>query len=58
MENKKFKTVFKPSVARKLLHFGFQIVDIKEHNKIENKTIFIFEETKEFKEVFEKIIAK
>lgn len=49
------RIVFKPSVARTLLHNGCPIVDIKQHRHIENKTVFVFEETEKFLEIFNKL---
>ena len=39
------KSVFTPYVARKLLHMGNPIVDIKPMKENRDKTIFVFENT-------------
>lgn len=44
-DNKKYKLIFSPNVARKLLKQGNCIYDIKPDKKNINKTIFVFELT-------------
>lgn len=44
------KEIFTPYVARRLLHMGNPIIDIKPDKKNRDKTIFIFEITNKFKE--------
>lgn len=39
----KYKLIFNPIIARKLLKMGNVIVDIKPHKKYKDRTIFIFE---------------
>lgn len=46
----KYKSIFTPGVARYLLKLGNPIYDIKADKKNKNKTIFIFAETKKFKQ--------
>lgn len=43
-----YKSIFSPSIARKLLKLGNQIYDIKADKKNKDKTIFIFEVTEKF----------
>lgn len=46
MDNKEFKFIFTPYVARRLLKMGNPIIDIKPDVNNKDKTIFIFELTK------------
>lgn len=46
--NKKYKEIFTPYVARKLLKMGNPIYDIKPMKENRDKTIFIFEITEKF----------
>lgn len=46
--NKKFKEIFTPYVARRLLRMGNPIYDIKPDKNNKEKTIFIFEITDKF----------
>ena len=46
---KKYKSIFTPYVARRLLHMGNPIYDIKPDKKNKEKTIFIFEVTDKLK---------
>lgn len=52
MENtdKKYKEIFTPFVARRLLRMGNPIYDIKPRKECRDKTIFIFEVTEKLKE--------
>lgn len=45
-----YKSIFTPYVARKLLHMGNPISDIKPDKSNNDKTIFIFEITEKFKQ--------
>ncbi len=51
----KYKSVFKPGVARRLLHMGYQIHDIKPKKENPDATIFLFESTDKFLADFKKI---
>lgn len=44
-----YKSIFKPKVARALLKMGHPIIDIKAQKEDPSRTIFIFEETEQFK---------
>ena len=43
--DKKYKSIFTPYVARRLLHMGNPIYDIKPDKNNRDKTIFVFEVT-------------
>ena len=57
MENikKEFKLVFNAGVARRLLHMGINIADIKGDRTNPDKTVFVFKRTPEFEAAFEQI---
>ena len=55
MEDKKYKLVFNPGVARRLLKMGVNISDIKADRMNSEKTIFAFEVTPEFEKAFAEI---
>lgn len=42
MDNKEFKIIFNPGCARKLLHAGCNICDIKPDKENRDKTLFVF----------------
>ena len=46
--DKRYKEIFTPYVARRLLRMGNTIVDIKPDKNNRDKTIFIFEITNKF----------
>jgi len=43
------KVIIKPSIARTLLHKGNPIVDIKPNKNKQYETVFVFEDTKKFR---------
>lgn len=47
---RKYKEIFTPYVARRLLRMGNPIVDIKPDKNNRDKTIFVFEITDKFSE--------
>jgi Domain of unknown function (DUF5659) len=53
--NKKHILIFKPKLARNLLRNGFSIVDIKADKNNTDRTIFVFERTKELLEMLRKL---
>lgn len=55
--NKEYKVIIKPSVARKLIHAGNQVIDIKpnKNNPVE-ATVFVFRNDDKFKDDLRKII--
>lgn len=46
--DKRYKEIFTPYVARRLLRMGNPIIDIKPDKNNRDKTIFIFEITNKF----------
>ena len=46
--DKKYKEIFTPYVARRLLKMGNPIYDIKPQKENRDKTIFVFEITEKF----------
>lgn len=44
------KLIFSPTVARKLLKLGYVIVDIKPKRENKNESVFIFENTENFRD--------
>ena len=48
--DKKYKEIFTPYVARRLLKMGNPIYDIKPQKENRDKTIFVFEITEKFNE--------
>lgn len=46
--DKRYKEIFTPYVARRLLRMGNPIIDIKPDKNNRDKTIFIFEVTNKF----------
>lgn len=48
--DKKYKEIFTPYVARRLLKMGNPIYDIKPQKENRDKTIFVFEVTGKFNE--------
>lgn len=58
MENKdiKSKVIIKSWVARKLVHLGYQIIDLKPDKNDAKRTVFVFEDTDKFQKDLEKIL--
>jgi len=54
----KGKIVLKPEHARKLLHMGFTIIDIKPSKFERDTTIFVFEIVDGFMDALNELIAK
>lgn len=50
------RLVFDAKMARKLLKQGFVVIDIKPNRENTDKTIFVFENTDEFKVALEKLM--
>ena len=57
-DEKKSRLVFDAKVARKLLKQGFVVTDIKPNRENTEKSIFIFDNTDEFKEAFSEIMEE
>lgn len=53
---KKSRLVFDAKIARKLLKQGFVVIDIKPNRENTDKSIFVFENTDEFKVALEKLM--
>lgn len=45
----KCRVIIKPSIARKLLHMGNVVVDIKPNKEKLNESVFVFEDTEKLK---------
>jgi translation initiation factor 1 (eIF-1/SUI1) len=55
-DTRKSRLVFDAKMARKLLKQGFVVIDIKPNRENTEKTIFVFENTDEFKVALEKLM--
>ena len=55
-DTRKSRLVFDAKMARKLLKQGFVVTDIKPNRENTDKSIFIFENTDEFKAALEKLM--
>lgn len=52
------KVVIYPQIARKLLHLGYRIIDVKEKKENPEATLFVFEVTGDFREDFDKLMSQ
>jgi hypothetical protein len=52
------KVITNPAIARKLLHLGNKIIDIKPNKKNENETVFVFNVDEKFKQDMDMILDK
>ena len=57
-DTRKSRLVFDAKMARKLLKQGFVVIDIKPNRENTDKTIFVFENTDEFKVALEKLMEQ
>lgn len=55
-DTRKSRLVFDAKMARKLLKQGFVVIDIKPNRENTDKSIFVFENTEEFKIALEKLM--
>ena len=55
-DTRKSRLIFDAKMARKLLKQGFVVIDIKPNRENADKTIFVFENTDEFKVALEKLM--
>ena len=55
-DTRKSRLIFDAKIARKLLKQGFVVIDIKPNRENTDKSIFVFENTDEFKQAVTKIM--
>lgn len=55
-DTRKSRLIFDAKIARKLLKQGFVVIDIKPNRENTDKSIFVFENTEEFKAALEKLM--
>lgn len=55
-DTRKSRLIFDAKMARKLLKQGFVVIDIKPNRENTDKSIFVFENTDEFKLALEKLM--
>ena len=53
---RKSRLIFDAKIARKLLKMGFVVIDIKPNRENTDKSIFVFENTEEFKHALTQIL--
>ena len=53
---RKSRLIFDAKIARKLLKMGFVVIDIKPNRENADKSIFVFENTEEFKNALTEIL--
>ena len=53
---RKSRLIFDARIARKLLKMGFVVIDIKPNRENTDKSIFVFENTEEFKKSLTQIL--
>lgn len=57
-DTRKSRLIFDAKIARKLLKMGFVVIDIKPNRENTDKSIFVFENTDEFKMVLAQIMEE
>ena len=55
-DTRKSRLIFDAKIARKLLKMGFVVIDIKPNRENTDKSIFVFENTEEFKGALTQIL--
>lgn len=55
-DTRKSRLIFDARIARKLLKMGFVVTDIKPNRENTDKSIFIFENTEEFKQALSQVL--
>ena len=55
-DTRKSRLIFDAKIARKLLKEGFVVIDIKPNRENTDKSIFVFENTEEFKQALTQIM--
>ncbi|MCD8377873.1 MAG: DUF5659 domain-containing protein [Candidatus Gastranaerophilales bacterium] len=58
MENKEYQVVTSPSAARHLIQRGMRVVDIKPSKFDAKQTVFVFDNTAEFQEMYHTELEK
>lgn len=58
MDVKEYQVVLNGADARALLRLGHKLIDIREKRESPRESVFIFLNTEEFREDFEKMIRK
>ena len=56
IDTRKSRLIFDARMARKLLKMGFVVIDIKPNRENTDKSIFVFENTEEFKQALAQIV--
>ena len=57
-QQKQVKPIFNSFLAKQLLHKGNPIVDLQKNKKLQNASIFYFEETEKFKKDLTELTAE
>ena len=55
-DTRKSRLIFDAKIARKLLKMGFVVIDIKPNRENTDKSIFVFENTEDFRQALALII--
>lgn len=55
-DTRKSRLIFDAKIARKLLKMGFVVIDIKPNRENTEKSIFVFENTEEFKDALTQLM--
>lgn len=55
-DTRKSRLIFDAKIARRLLKEGFVVIDIKPNRENTDKSIFVFENTEEFKQALAKVV--
>ena len=55
-DTRKSRLIFDAKIARKLLKMGYVVIDIKPNRENTDKSIFVFENTEEFKQALAQLI--
>ena len=55
-DTRKSRLIFDAKIARKLLKMGYVVIDIKPNRENTDKSIFVFENTEEFKKALAEIL--
>ena len=55
-DTRKSRLIFDAKIARRLLKEGFVVIDIKPNRENTDKSIFVFENTEEFKQALAEVV--